>query len=176
MPIPPKAILTGVVKILVVGYVSRSDFFDLPTLLSPQITRDRPWCCASTWRWWCRAVLALGVAAHPEPLGMCDLLLELCFRELGLICVGLGSTSHVPSVQQLTAVARPVQTSIATPTSTSHLQTSTNPPQHATTHTHGLSRSALAVCTARTSSHTDKRWELHEHERWCCGGVWGLHM
>ena len=20
------------------------------------------------------------------------------------------------------------------------------------------------------------RFELHEHERWCCGGVWGLHM
>ena len=98
----------------------------------------------------------LGCRSTPRAIGhVRGLLLVLCFRELGLMCVGLGSTSHMPSVQQLTAIARPVQTSIATPTSTSHLQTSTNPPQHATTHTQGLSRSALAVCTACTSSHTD---------------------
>ena len=78
----------------------------------------------------------LGCRSTPRAIGhVRGLLLVLCFRELGLMCVGLGSTSHMPSVQQLTAVARPVQTSIATPTSTSHLQTSTNPPQHATTHT-----------------------------------------
>ena len=42
MPIPPRAILTGVVKNLVVGYVSKSHFFALPTLLSRQIDRNRP--------------------------------------------------------------------------------------------------------------------------------------
>ena len=120
----------------------------------------------------------LGCRSTPRAIGhVRGLLLVLCFRELGLMCVGLGSTSHMPSVQQLTAIARPVQTSIATPTSTSHLQTSTNPPQHATTHTHGLSRSALAVCTARGTHFITYRQEMmHKHERWCCGGVWGLHI
>ena len=100
MPIPPRAILTGAVKILVVGYVRTSDFF-CPA--HPAEPPDHPRsavvpCVHVTSVVSGRACLGV-VETHPDPLGMC----ALCFlvrmlgwRKLGLIAWGTapGSTNE----------------------------------------------------------------------------------
>ena len=119
----------------------------------------------------------LGCRSTPRAIGhVRGLLLVLCFRELGLMWV-CGPGIDQPHAQCAAAYCHRSSCANIHCNTNIHLTSADqHEPTSACDHTHTRPFQERFSCLYGTHFITYRQEMMHEHERWCCGGVWGLHM